>query len=346
MKINFTITNGTVELLSNTDTGANTLIINGTEIPSTDWTGSGYYTYDGISIQKIADNTGNIYCNKITATSYVLNREVPVSGGGHVILDESGVSMPQRAKLQFENCTVTDDSTNDKTIVTAEEGMGFVLANRTLTFSNNIATVSDSRVTANTYATVYFHDGSLAAAVNAGLSVDTSTGTITITAESTPSASLTCDIVCESGTGGGSISHQIAELRDDVDALDALIGDTDISSIGNGTATGAISTLNSNLTTKISVPTGQGKNYTSVFVCTGVQLDSGRICCMLPFPFCFSSNNYTLSFIGASLIGVADVTADKISADSKYTTGARIMLARSGTVGSTFAVQIGITITY
>lgn len=247
MKINFTITNGTVELLSNTDTGDNTLIINGTEIPSSDWTGSGYYTYDGISIQKIADNTGNIYCNKITATTYVLNREVPVSGGGHVILDETGVSMPQRAKLQFDNCDVQDDAVNDKTVVTANEGMAFVLANRTLTFSNNVATVTDSRVTANTYATVYFHDGSLAAAVNAGLSVDTSTGTITITAESTPSAALTCDIVCESGTGGGSISHQIAELRDDVDALDTLMGDTDISGIGNGTATGAISTINSNL---------------------------------------------------------------------------------------------------
>ena len=252
MKINFTITNSTVELLSNTDTGDNTLIINGTEIPSSDWTGSGYYTVDGISIKKISDTSGNIYCNKITATSYVLNREVPVSGGGHVILDETGVSMPQRAKLQFENCDVQDDAVNDKTVVTANEGMAFVLANRTLTFSNNVAAVTDIRVTANTYATVYFHDGCLAAAVNAGLSVDTSAGVITITAETTPSAALTCDIVCESGTGGGSISHQIAELRDDVDALETLMGNTSISGIGNGTVTGAISTINSNLSDMIA----------------------------------------------------------------------------------------------
>ena len=247
MKIEFTITNSTVELLSNTDTGDNTLIINGVVIPESSWTGTGYYTVDGISIKKIADTSGNIFCNKISATEYELNREIPTTGGGHIILNENGSAMPQRSKLQFENCDVTDDSSNDKTVVTASEGMAFVIANRTLTFSNNVATVSDSRVTANTYATVYFHDGSLASAVNAGLSIDTSSGVITITADSTPSSTLTCDIVCESGTGGGSISHQIAELRDDVDSLDTLMGNTDISSIGNGTATGAISTINSNL---------------------------------------------------------------------------------------------------
>ena len=72
MKIEFTITNNTVELLSNTDTGENTLIINGVVIPESSWTGSGYYTIDGISIKKIADTSGNIFCNKISGAEYEL----------------------------------------------------------------------------------------------------------------------------------------------------------------------------------------------------------------------------------------------------------------------------------
>ena len=255
MTIEFIITDNTVELLSNTDTGDNTLIVNGDIIPESSWVGSGYYTVDGISIKKIADTSGNIFCNKISATEYELNRETPTTGGGHIILNENGSAMPQRSKLQFENCTVTDDSTNDKTVVTANEGTSFVLANRTLTFSNLVATVSDARITASTYATVYFHDGCLSAAVNAGLKVDTSAGAVTITATTAPSSTLTCDIVCENGTGGGSISSLIAELRDDVDAIDTLMGATSISTIGDGTVTGAISTINNDLSALIT--TGQ-----------------------------------------------------------------------------------------
>ena len=39
-------------------------------------------------------------------------------GGGHTIINSSGASMTQRAGLQFEGMGVTDDSTNDKTVVT------------------------------------------------------------------------------------------------------------------------------------------------------------------------------------------------------------------------------------
>ena len=40
-------------------------------------------------------------------------------GSGHTIEDGSGTAMTARANLQFVNCTsVTDDSVNDRTIVT------------------------------------------------------------------------------------------------------------------------------------------------------------------------------------------------------------------------------------
>ena len=40
--------------------------------------------------------------------------------GGHVIQNASGTNMTERAKLQFVGATVTDDSTNDKTVVTVD----------------------------------------------------------------------------------------------------------------------------------------------------------------------------------------------------------------------------------
>lgn len=56
----------------------------------------------------------------------------PVSGGGgggHTILDEDGTTYPQRSKLQFEGCEVTDDSTNDITKIKAEGGVTGVKGN-------------------------------------------------------------------------------------------------------------------------------------------------------------------------------------------------------------------------
>lgn len=83
--------------------------------------------------------------------------------------------------------------------ITDELDKTFILSNQTLTFSNLVATISDARVTASTYAMVYFNNATLQAAANAGVVVDTSTGTITFTASSVPSTSLVCDIVCRKG---------------------------------------------------------------------------------------------------------------------------------------------------
>lgn len=83
--------------------------------------------------------------------------------------------------------------------ITDELGKTFILSNQTLTFSNLVATITDARVTASTYAMVYFNNATLQAAANAGVVVDTSTGTITFTASSVPSTSLVCDIVCRKG---------------------------------------------------------------------------------------------------------------------------------------------------
>lgn len=76
MKNILTINNGIAILLSNVDDGTNAIIINGDEIPSTEWTGTGNYTYidSGVTftIQKIADDTGNIMLQLVSGTTYRL----------------------------------------------------------------------------------------------------------------------------------------------------------------------------------------------------------------------------------------------------------------------------------
>lgn len=46
--------------------------------------------------------------------------------GGHTIIDQSGNNMPNRTGLQFIGASVTDDSVNDKTVVTVTGGGGGV----------------------------------------------------------------------------------------------------------------------------------------------------------------------------------------------------------------------------
>lgn len=46
--------------------------------------------------------------------------------GGHTIIDQSGNAMPSRTGLQFIGASVTDDSVNNKTVVTVTGGGGSV----------------------------------------------------------------------------------------------------------------------------------------------------------------------------------------------------------------------------
>ena len=66
---------------------------------------------------------------KLTAGSNITidaNNVISAAGGaetgGHTILNASGSAMPQREKLQFNGATVTDDSANNKTIVSGLKG--------------------------------------------------------------------------------------------------------------------------------------------------------------------------------------------------------------------------------
>ena len=71
----------------------------------------------------------------------------------------------------------------------------FILCNKqNLTFSSNICTISDARITADSLADVYFTSGCLVAAQKAVVSVETSAGAVTLTAARAPESTLTATI--------------------------------------------------------------------------------------------------------------------------------------------------------
>lgn len=75
------------------------------------------------------------------------------------------------------------------------ESKDFVLSNQvTLTFTNNIATISDSRITANSLADVYFTSDTIATAEKAEIYVDTYDGKVQLTAKNTPTGNIRCSI--------------------------------------------------------------------------------------------------------------------------------------------------------
>ncbi|MCL2718097.1 MAG: hypothetical protein FWE14_04880 [Lachnospiraceae bacterium] len=71
----------------------------------------------------------------------------------------------------------------------------FILTNQqNLTFTNLTAIISDSRITANSLADVYFTAATITIASAAEVSVETYTGRIELTAKNTPSGTVTATI--------------------------------------------------------------------------------------------------------------------------------------------------------
>lgn len=70
----------------------------------------------------------------------------------------------------------------------------FTIHNQTLTFTNDVATISDARVTANSLVDVYYADASLSEAKAADITVTTGSGAITFTASNTPSTTITASV--------------------------------------------------------------------------------------------------------------------------------------------------------
>ena len=168
MKNTLTYSQGAQSLLANMNDGTNRILINGVEIPSSDWTGTGTFTYSvegaTISIQRIADTSGNIMLQKVATDSYRLVRK-----------EESSWQ------------TTTGDTKDNVTTFTSSD-------------------VADGQATA-----------------------------------------WTSVVPLASGEKHSSIFAKVSQMFKNIRYLFKMLGTTDISSIGDGTVTSAISALNVSL---------------------------------------------------------------------------------------------------
>lgn len=92
---NVLVHNGTSQqLLSNVDDDTNRIFINGTEIHSSSWVGSGVYSQviDGhtITIEQTSSLDGNIMMQRIAATAYRLVKISPLGIGNYLVWKNGG----------------------------------------------------------------------------------------------------------------------------------------------------------------------------------------------------------------------------------------------------------------
>ena len=92
----------------------------------------------------------------------------------------------------------------------------FSIKNQTLTFTNKVATVTDARVTTDTYIFTFYHDQAVAQA--AGIQCSWTTGTITFTVADNPASDIVVDILC--------IIPALATPKEDITAEDVSYDNT------------------------------------------------------------------------------------------------------------------------
>lgn len=106
-----------------------------------------------------------------------------------------------RVSLNGSDLTISDPlfsirkKMNDVADIVEAAGIEFILCNKqNLTFTNNVCTLYDARITADSLADVYFTSGCSEAARKACIAVESTSGTLTLTAGRTPESVLAATI--------------------------------------------------------------------------------------------------------------------------------------------------------
>ena len=90
---------------------------------------------------------------KINGVAFDGTKDITIDAGGsggHTILNSSGTAMTQRSKLRFNNATVTDDASNDVTIITPSGTSGNYLPLSGGALTGNVTPTTDSTLSLGT----------------------------------------------------------------------------------------------------------------------------------------------------------------------------------------------------
>ena len=101
-----------------------------------------------------------------------------LSGGGHTIKNESGTALTQRDNLQFKGCAVSDDSTNNTTVVSVQTSNRNLLDNAWFTVNQKGFTSGSGATISNKYIIDRWKCSSISPSTNA---IALSSGVLTFT---------------------------------------------------------------------------------------------------------------------------------------------------------------------
>lgn len=116
-----------------------------------------------------------------------------VTGDLAIRLQQEFVELNEDVQEYYEHATEMQQEAND--IIEDLAGRDFILVeDRTLTFVNNVCTISDNRITAGTLVDLYFTAASINEAIRCAMYVDSEAGAVKITASRTPTSTIVATI--------------------------------------------------------------------------------------------------------------------------------------------------------
>ena len=137
----------------------------------------------------------------INATNGTVNDVIDLAedNASDIVSIEADIAGIKNGSIVVGSATAADTATNATTATRATSAGSanddFILINKqTLTFTNNVCTLSDARITADSLADVYFTAETISAAQKAVIAVETAAGSVTLTAGRTPDSTISATI--------------------------------------------------------------------------------------------------------------------------------------------------------
>ena len=191
--------------------------VTGKQLSTEDFTSALKSKLEGIEAGAQANVQADWNQTDNTADDYIKNKPTIPSGSGHTIQNNSGTSMSQRTNLQFIGVDVTDDSTNDKTIIDANH-----INDNLYVTNNNFGTAARATIgrankigavtlhSSNEYTSTILNNGTLTA--NRTLTPPDKSGTIATTDDiPTDASDMTYDNT-QSGLTATNVQDAIDEV--------------------------------------------------------------------------------------------------------------------------------------
>ncbi|MCM1235995.1 MAG: hypothetical protein NC489_38380 [Ruminococcus flavefaciens] len=155
---------------------------------------NGTTSLDDVSVYK---QVGDVYgAEQINEEHRAINELINMTSNIDNTPDANkSVSYTERAGTATVANSANTAGTADTAKVADEVKNDFILINqKALTFTQNVCTINDGRITANSLADVYFTSDSILSAEKAVISVETYDGSVQLTAGRTPESQLKASI--------------------------------------------------------------------------------------------------------------------------------------------------------